>query len=362
VTRKPHEYWMAQALALARQGEGLTRPNPPVGAVVVKNGRRVGAGFHRKAGGPHAEVLALKQAGRRARGATLYVTLEPCSTWGRTPPCTDAILASGIARVAVGVRDPNPRHAGRGLALLRRRGVDVMEGVRARECAALIEPFAKWMEQRRPFVTLKLGMSLDGRLADRRGRSRWITGSAARNLVQGLRRRVDAVLVGGGTVRKDNPSLLPRPDHGRKPFRVVVASGGDIPRGAQVLTDGHQDQTLVVVAKSCSMRTIADLRGRGVAVSVCGAARVSLPRLMAELGRRGILHVLCEGGGELAEALIRAKRVDEFLFFVAPCILGGRDAVPAVGGAGWPIEAKPELRILDVGRAGSDVMIRARPK
>ena len=172
---RPHEFWMERALRLARRGEGLTRPNPPVGAVAVKNGKIVGEGYHHKAGGPHAEVIALSKAGSNARGCALYVTLEPCSTWGRTPPCTDLILSSGVKRVAVSVRDPNPRHSGRGLTMLRRKGIPVVEGVCADEGLELIAPFSKWIKNALPYVTLKLGMSIDGKIADRTGRSRWIT-------------------------------------------------------------------------------------------------------------------------------------------------------------------------------------------
>ena len=206
---QPHEFWMQRALRLARRGEGLTRPNPPVGAVAVKSGKIVGEGYHRRAGGPHAEVVALSKAGTKARGCTLYVTLEPCCTWGRTPPCTDLILSSGVRRVVVSVRDPNPRHSGRGLTLLRRKGIRVIEGVCAEEGMKLIAPFAKWIRRGLPYVTLKLGMSVDGKIADRKGRSRWITGPEARNKVHELRRRVDGILVGGGTVRNDDPSPAP---------------------------------------------------------------------------------------------------------------------------------------------------------
>ncbi|MGD9612132.1 MAG: bifunctional diaminohydroxyphosphoribosylaminopyrimidine deaminase/5-amino-6-(5-phosphoribosylamino)uracil reductase RibD, partial [Kiritimatiellia bacterium] len=191
--------WMHRALALARRAEGMTRPNPPVGAVVVKNGRKIGQGWHKKAGGPHAEVFALRQAGAAARGATLYVTLEPCSTFGRTPPCTDAILRAGIARVVVGTADPNPQHAGRGLRLLRKAGIRVDVGACADEAAALVAPIACHVLRKRPSITLKLGLSLDGRIADPTHSSRWITGPEARETVQTLRRASDAVMVGAGT-------------------------------------------------------------------------------------------------------------------------------------------------------------------
>ncbi len=229
-----HKRWMLRALELAGCGEGLTRPNPPVGAVLVRHGRIVGEGWHRKAGGAHAEIEALNQAGQNARGATLYVTLEPCSTFGRTPPCTSAILAAGISRVVAAVRDPDPRHRGRGFQLIRRAGIDVVVGCCKHEAAALIAPFARRLVSGRPWVALKLGMTFDGKIADAAGRSRWITGAAARREVQRLRRASDAVLVGSGTILADDPALLPRPRHGRKTCRIVADARGRTPPSAKI--------------------------------------------------------------------------------------------------------------------------------
>jgi len=323
------EQWMARALDLARKGEGLTRPNPPVGAVVVKAGKVVGEGWHRRAGTAHAEVLALRQAGAKARGATLYVTLEPCSTWGRTPPCVDAVLAAGIKRVVVGIRDPNPAHAGRGLALLRKAKIAVAENVLREESAELIEPFARWIMTGRPYVTLKLALSFDGKIADRTGASRWISGKESQKKVHELRRRVDAIMVGAGTVRADDPQLLPRPSGGRKPFRVIV---GRIPKTARVLTDEHANRTIV---------------------------GTSLQGLMGRMGRMGILHVLCEGGGELAESLVKAGLVDEYYFFFAPKFIGGKKAVGALGGKGWLLKHAPELKFISGESVGPDLLVRA---
>lgn len=333
--RHEDERWMRRALGLARKGEGLTRPNPPVGAVLVRNGHVIGEGYHRMAGGPHAEIEALRKAGSKARGSTLYVTLEPCSTWGRTPPCTDAILAAGVARVVVAVRDPNPAHAGRGLALLRRKGLKTDEGFCHDEAQALIAPFAKWIRSGVPYLTLKLGMSLDGRIADRHGRSRWITGPLARVVVQALRRRADAIMVGARTVIADNPSLLPRPGMGRKPWRVVIAGREKISPRARVLSD----RTLVFRSRN---------------------GKVSLRRAMKTLARQGILHVVCEGGGELAASLIKARLVDEIWLFMAPAVLGG-ESVNAVAGTGWPLAKAPRFKLFSVENVGDDLLIRARP-
>ena len=359
----PHEFWMDRALRLARRGEGLTRPNPPVGAVAVKNGKVVGEGYHRRAGGPHAEIVALSKAGKNSRGCTLYVTLEPCSTWGRTPPCTDLILSSGVGLVVISVRDPNPRHAGRGLNILRRKGIRVIEGVCAEEGMELVAPFAKWIKRGMPYVTLKLGMSVDGKIADRRGKSKWITGTEARKKVHELRRRVDGILVGGGTVRNDNPSLLPRPDHGRKPLRMIVSRRGRIPWNSKVLTDTAVRQTLVVVLKRCPVKTIRRLKTAGVEVLIApeGRDQISLKALFRLLASRGVLHILCEGGSELAGSMIREGVVDEYLFFIAPCVMGGTESKSAIGGQGWLLGKNPKLKFISSERAGRDFMIRALP-
>lgn len=360
---RSHEFWMQRALQLARRGEGLTRPNPPVGAVAVKNGKIVGEGYHRRAGGRHAEVVALNKAGINARECTLYVTLEPCCTWGRTPPCTGLILSSGVRRVVVSVRDPNPRHSGRGLTMLRRKGISVVEGVCADGGMKLIAPFVKWTRRGLPYVTLKLGMSVDGKIADRRGKSRWITGLKARNKVQELRRRVDGILVGAGTVRDDNPSLLPRPDRGRKPWRIAVARNGAIPRVSKLLTDTAVEQTLIVVSNRCPTRSVDRLKKAGAKVLAVPEVRgqISLKALFRLLARRGILHILCEGGSELAGSLIHSAMVDEYLFFVSPCIIGGSESKSVIGGQGWLLGKKPELQFVSCERVGRDFMIRALP-
>lgn len=361
--RETDEALMRRALDLARGREGLTRPNPPVGAVVVRSGRIVGEGAHPGAGKPHAEVFALRAAGRRARGSTVYVTLEPCCTQGRTPPCTDVILAAGVSRVVVAVRDPNPRHAGRGLRLLRKAGVKVLEGVGREPAAHLIEPFAKWIVTQRPWLTLKLAMTLDGRIADAQGRSKWITGSAARKVVHDARRRADAVMVGAGTVLADDPSLLPRPPRGRKTWRVIVDAAGRVPDTAQVFRDEAVERTLVATTNRCPDARMASWLAVGAQVAVLPGAGtgVDLPALMDHLGGLGLLHVLCEGGGALAGSLVRAGLVDEYLIFHAARILGGDGPVAAFGGPGWPLESAPSLRIREVRQIGPDLLVRARP-
>ncbi len=326
---------MLRAIELARKGEGLTRPNPPVGAVLVQNGRIIAEGWHEKAGGPHAEVACLKSLRPHApdlRRSTLYVTLEPCSTYGRTPPCTDLILERKIGRVVVAVKDLNPRHAGQGLDILRRAGVEVVAGICRREGRELVAPFEKFITTGLPYVTLKLAITLDGRIADHAGGSKWITGAAARDRVQALRRRADAIMVGAATVRTDDPSLLPRPALGRKPWRVVV--GVDIPSAAKVLTDESAERTLV---RSGALDAVLKDLAKG----------------------QGIVHVLCEGGGKLAAGLVEQGLVDEFAFFIAPKLLGA-DGLPCFGRTGARLADVVQLEFESMERVGDDLLVMAR--
>ena len=352
--------FMREALCLAKRGEGLTRPNPPVGAVVVKNGRTIGRGWHRKAGGPHAEIYALRQAGVKARGATLYVTLEPCSTTGRTAPCTGAILEAGIRRVVFALKDPNPRHAGRATTLLRRAGLEVLTGVEQEAAGELLQPFTQWITTGHPWLTLKLAQTLDGRIADATGTSRWISSPAARTRVQDLRRRSDGILVGAGTVLADNPSLLPRPSRGRRPWRIVVDSRGRCPLGSRIYSDEVANRTILATTRRCSQKHRLALEGRGVSVWILPAThrgRVDLRALSTRLGRAGMLRVLCEGGGELAGEWLRLNRVYELILFVAPKILGGA-GVSGVAGSGWRLAAAPIWRWSILQRVGDDLMAR----
>ena len=350
--------WMRLALTLARRAEGLTRPNPPVGAVVVKNGLKIGQGWHKKAGGPHAEVFALRQAGTAARGATIYVTLEPCSTYGRTPPCTDAILRAGLARVVVGTADPNPKHAGRGLRLLRKAGIRVAAGACADEAAALIAPFACHVLRQRPFITLKLGLSLDGRIADHTHSSRWITGPEAREVVQSMRRASDAILVGAGTVRHDDPSLWPRPDGKRNPWRVIVVRKGPLPLSSQIFTDEHVARTIVAAPKGWQPACASKIRQVGATLLELPPNRF-LPALAKELGKLGLLRVLCEGGGILAGKLVRAGLVDELCVFLSPMLIGGN--VGAMGTTEWRLALAPRFRLRECRPVGQDLFLKLSP-
>lgn len=355
--------WMGHALRLARKGQGTTRPNPPVGAVIVRNGRIVGTGYHSKAGEPHAEIHALKASGGRSKGATLYVTLEPCCTWGRTPPCTDAIIASGIKRVVYGADDPNPRHSCRACAILSRAGIVVDKGIREDECAELIAPFAKWIRSGVPRVTLKMAVTLDGRIGDRSGNSKWISCEESRAEVQRLRSISDAIMVGAGTATLDNPSLLFAGDDRRavKRLRVIADSSGRTPLDARIMNDGRQAQTVIATTRRCprKRRLAFEKKGASVRVVAMRGGRVNLAELLKLLGKMGVLSVLCEGGSELAGSLVQEGLVDEYVFFVAPRFLGDNGSIPALRGTGWLIGKEPRARIVACERSGTDVMIRA---
>ncbi len=352
---------MARALELAARGLGRTFPNPPVGAVFVRGGRVVGEGFHRRAGLPHAEIEALRAAGGRVRGATLYVTLEPCAHHGRTPPCADALLELALGRVVVAMVDPNPRVRGRGIARLRRAGIPVVVGPGAEEARLLTEGYRSRVLRGRPMVTLKLATTLDGRIAAPGGDARWITGPGARRLAHALRDISDAVLVGAGTVRADDPRLTCRLPGGRHPVRIVLAGRAlDLPARARVLARGGPP-TWVIAPRGASAARVEALRRRGVEVLlVPGPGRVRFAALVRLLGARGLTSLLVEGGGTVAAEALRARVVDRLVLFVAPALLGG-DAVAAVGPLGLR-RVRDAVRVTDLalGRVGQDIVLEGR--
>jgi len=350
---------MRRALELARLGEGFTRPNPLVGAVVVKDGQAIAEGHHAVCGGPHAEAVALLEAQDRACGADLYLNLEPCVDFPgkRTPPCTEVILQAGIRRVIVATLDPNPHVSGRGLARLRAAGVEVVEGVLADEARWLNEVFFHWVRYRTPFVVLKLAMSLDGKIATRTGKSRWITGPESRRLVHALRARYGAVLVGVSTVLADDPELTVREVEGPQPLRVVLDSEGRTPPEARVLSSGAK--TLIATTDRMPAGLEAELRANGADVWRLPSQddRVDLRELLRRLGE-GVDSVLVEGGSEVAGSFLSQGLVHKIAFFYAPLIMGGRDAVPAVGGEGVADPAQAlRVRDLAVERVGDDLLI-----
>ena len=356
--------WMDLALGLARRAEGATSPNPPVGAVVVSGGRLVGWGYHRHAGTAHAEAEALRRAGAQARGATLYVTLEPCNHTGRTPPCCDAVLASGIRRVVIGARDPNPVTDGRGMARLRRHGVSVVTGVRQQEAKALIAPFRKAMTTGLPFTLAKAAQSLDGKIAAGGGDSRWISSAAARRLGHEPRGRTDAILVGIETVLADNPRLTARAGRRRaeRPVKVILDSRLRIPLSARCLSKESPAPTLIATTVRRPAKAAA-LARRGATVLILPARRGRVPlwTLFRALAGSGLHSVLIEGGGETLAGALDERLVDRVAFFVAPLLIGGRAASSSVGGRG-AARLSQAVRLADVrwNRVGPDLCVDAR--
>jgi diaminohydroxyphosphoribosylaminopyrimidine deaminase/5-amino-6-(5-phosphoribosylamino)uracil reductase len=332
---KQDERFMQRALTLARRGLGKTSPNPVVGAVLVRKGRVIGEGWHKRAGGPHAEVFALR--GVNAHGATLYVTMEPCCTWGKTPPCTDAIIAAGVKRVVVAALDPNPKHDGRGLKVLRRAGIRVDSGLLAHEATGMNEAFNKWVATGMPFVIAKAAMSLDGKIATRAGDSKWITSKAARREAHKLRACVDVVMVGANTVIRDDPQLTVRHGvRGRQPWRVAVDGRGRCLRIARLFTDAHRLHTIVLTTSYSSSHWRRHLSNLGVRVLVVKgrSGHLNLRVALRALGKMNVTSVLVEGGGELLGSLFDARLVDKVALLFAPIVIGGRKAVTAVAGEG----------------------------
>jgi diaminohydroxyphosphoribosylaminopyrimidine deaminase/5-amino-6-(5-phosphoribosylamino)uracil reductase len=355
-----HERYMRLALREARRGLGRTSPNPAVGAILVKGGRVVGRGHHARAGSPHAEVVAIAAAGARARGADLYTTLEPCDHFGRTPPCSLAILEAGVRRVFSGSGDPNPRVNGKGIRRLRRAGVEVETGVLREECDTLNEPWFRFITTGRPHVTLKVASTLDGRIATASGDARWVTGPESRAFVHRLRDGADAVLVGAGTARADDPRLTARlpGGRGRDPVRVVLDSRLRLPATLRLFRQRSPAPTLVshVSGKPPSRPP------RGVEFLRCRArgGRVDLGDLLARLGARGIATLLVEGGAEVNRSFLEAGAVDQLLLFLAPKIAGGGIAWMGGKGPARMAEALP-LRDLRVRRLGRDLLLSGRP-
>ena len=348
--------FMQMALDLAARARGGTLPNPMVGAVVVRSGRVAGRGWHSKAGRPHAEALALARAGAASKGATLYVSLEPCSHTGRTPPCTEAILKAGVRRVVAAMVDPDPRVRGRGLRRLRASGVRTAVGVLESEARALNEPFITRAGRGRPFVTVKIAQSLDGRIADAGGRSRWISGPAARRWAHRLRSEQEALLVGVNTVLADDPRLTVRFKSGnRKPLKVVLDSSLRTPPKAKLFSGGGP--VLIATTGRASRAREDRLRAAGAEViRLPGrSGRVHFPEVLKLLAKRGISKLMIEGGGEVVASALKSRAVDRVAWILAPKIFGAGGCVPAVGGPGIrSLNQAVRLKNLRAVRLGED--------
>jgi diaminohydroxyphosphoribosylaminopyrimidine deaminase/5-amino-6-(5-phosphoribosylamino)uracil reductase len=344
---------------LAIKAAGRTSPNPMVGAVLVRGGRIIATGYHKAAGTDHAEIVALKRAGKMARGATLYINLEPCSHFGRTPPCSRALIRAGVKSVIAGMRDPNPLVSGRGFRDLRRAGVAVYTGLLEEECRALNEAFIKLVSKGLPFVILKLAASLDGKIATLTGDSQWISGEESRRLVHRLRNQVDAVLVGSGTVIADNPQLTCRVAGGRNPRRVVLDRRLRVSSAARLFHLPDPEKTLVLTGRRAGAPHVRALQAGGATVSrlVERNGRIPWSAILKELARRGIQSVMIEGGAATAAAALREKAVDKILFFYAPKLIGG-DGRAMIGELGTrAVRQALQVRRLECAKSGDDVIV-----
>ena len=354
---------MTRALELARRGEGLVEPNPMVGCVIAQAGEVVGEGWHRRFGGPHAEVEALRIAGPRARGATLYVTLEPCRHHGKTPPCTQAILAAGVRRVVCAMRDPFAAVSGRGIAELQAAGVLVEVGLMEADAVRLNAPYLKLLASARPWVIAKWAMTLDGRMATHSGDSRWISGEESRAIAHRLRGRMDAIVVGSGTAQIDDPLLTARPPGPRTAARIVIDSRCTLSDTCQLSRTAGEAPVIVVAGPDSSDADRQRLSNSGVEVFLCDAVTHAnrLGQLFEELGRRRMTNVLVEGGGRLLGLFFDTRAIDELHVFIAPKLLGGAGATAPLAGAG--IDKMTEAMALDEAewqRSGDDMYLRAR--
>jgi diaminohydroxyphosphoribosylaminopyrimidine deaminase / 5-amino-6-(5-phosphoribosylamino)uracil reductase len=359
-TKRNHDrQWIERALKLAQKGLGYVSPNPLVGACLVKANRLVSEGYHARFGAPHAEAEAIGRAGRRAKGAILYITLEPCSSFGKTAPCVDVIIRAGIQRVVIGTIDPNPIHHGKALTLLRRKGIRVTTSVLSDACAKLIEAYAKWIQTRIPFVTLKMAQSLDGKIASRTGESQWITGALAREWVHTLRRSHDAVLVGKNTVVRDDPRLTARNGKAvKEPWRIVLDARGETSPQSRVFRAGGP--TILACSEHSFRSAARKFRNTNVTLFPLKLThgRIDLKALLVRLGEFGLTSILIEGGGEVAGSFLEARLVDKIAWIVAPKIIGGRSAKTSVEGFG--IRSLAEARAVKMSAPkslGEDLLI-----
>lgn len=358
---------MKSALRMAEKGVGKTSPNPAVGAVIVRDNRIIASGYHKKAGADHAEVDAISRLrGNAEPRDIIYVTLEPCNHQGKTPPCTRAILASGIKNVVVGMKDPNPLVKGGGIEYLRSNGINVKTGVLEEECRGLLEPWIKYSTTGRPFITAKSALTLDGYTATSTGHSMWVTGEEAREYVHRLRSEADAVMVGAGTVIADDPQLTCRLKRGkgRDPHRIIVDTHLRIPENARLLNDDSQARNYIIVGKDADKRLIKQVEKGNTSVIRCPVRdnRIDLCAMLDILGKNSITSVLFEGGAGLMGSMIRERLIDKFLIFIAPKLLGGSDGIPMSKGKG-PVYMSDSygLKNIKVKKFGEDILISGYP-
>lgn len=356
---------MKMVLRLAEKGKGRTSPNPMVGAIITKKGKIIGKGYHRMAGTPHAEIIALEEVGKKARGSTLYVNLEPCCHYDKkTPPCTNAIIQAGIKKVVLGMIDPNPKVSGKGIRLLRNAGIEVVTGILENESKKMNEAYIKYITTGIPFVILKIASSLDGKIATASGESRWITGEQSRKMVHRLRSEVDAVMVGIGTVMKDDPMLNVRLVKGRNPHRVILDPQLKIPLNARVLNSESERlsgaKIYIVTTPDSPNDKIVALKNKGAEIIYADSkdGYIDLILLIKELGRLGITSIIIEGGSETNASALRSGIVDKVMVFLSPKIIGGHDSKGSIGGKSPDKLANAiNLKDMRVKRIGEDILI-----
>jgi len=353
------EHWMRRVLRLAEKGRGRTSPNPMVGAILVKDSKVIGDGYHTKAGEAHAEIVALQQAGEEAQGATLYLNLEPCAHYGKTPPCAPRVVEEGVKRVVIGMEDPNPLVKGKGIEILRKADLDVDVGILEKECRRLNEAFCKYILQKMPFVILKVAATLDGKTATRNGDSKWISGEASRRLVHRLRNQVDGILVGIGTVLRDNPLLTTRIRGGRDPYRIVLDSRLRIPEEASVI--GKSPSKAVIATTELAPREkIEKLEKRGVQILIFDSkeGRVDLKSCLSKLGEMGMTSLLVEGGSHINGSFLDEGLIDKLILFLSPKVIGDQQAPGIFGGRGVSnLQEAVGLREIRTKKVGEDVFL-----
>lgn len=330
------EKFMKIAIELAKKGKGKVNPNPLVGAVIVKNGHIIGKGYHKKFGGNHAEVEAINNAIDDVKESTIYVTLEPCFHYGRTPPCVDKLISSGISKVVIGNLDPNPLVAGKSIEKLKSLGIEVKVGVLEEECLTLNEVFIKYIKTKLPYVVLKSGVSLDGKIATRTGESKWITGAASREKVHELRNELTGIMIGINTVIIDDPSLTCNIDGGRNPIRIILDSNLRIPLGSKILKTAYMYETIIVTTKNINLNNKALVEESKAKILMVDDinGKIDLTNLMIKLGNMGIDSILLEGGGGINYSALEAGIVDKIMLFMAPIIIGGNESKTFVEGKG----------------------------
>jgi len=355
------KYWMRRALRLAEKGRGRTSPNPMVGAILVKDGNVVGEGYHMKVGEAHAEIVALQQAGEEAKRAVLYLNLEPCTHYGKTPPCAPKVIEAGVKRVVIGIEDPNPLVKGKGIEMMRKAGLDIETGILEEECRKLNEAFCKYILKKEPFVILKVAATLDGKIATRDGDSKWISGETSRRFVHKLRNRVDGVLVGIGTVLKDDPQLTARIRGGRDPYRIVLDSWLKIPEEAKVI--GTFPSKAIIAATGLAPKDkIEKLEKKGVQILILDSqeGKINLKSCLSKLGEMGITSLLVEGGSRVNGSFLDEGLIDKFLLFLSPRLMGDHQALGIFGGRGGStLQEAVALKEIKTRRFGKDLLIES---